>query len=137
YARLQAGKTPEEILATPLKVTGQSFNGRVFGRLTVVREVVERTDAGKRRFLCRCVCGVEKTVVGADLESGRTVSCGCMFAEKASARQIARAEDITGKRFGRLVVVGPSGNWGRTKDNGCKGKVRLWLCQCDCGNQCE
>jgi hypothetical protein len=33
--------------------------------------------------------------------------------------------DITGKRFGRLIVLGPGG---RVK----KGRV-IWLCECDCG----
>ena len=36
--------------------------------------------------------------------------------------------DLTGKRFGRLVVIEKSES---TQDK----KVR-WLCQCDCGNQC-
>lgn len=34
--------------------------------------------------------------------------------------------DITGQRFGRLVVI-------KRTDNTAKGKP-MWLCQCDCGN---
>lgn len=36
--------------------------------------------------------------------------------------------DRTGKRFGRLVVIGPGKR---------VGKVLFWLCQCDCGRQKE
>ena len=34
--------------------------------------------------------------------------------------------DITGQRFGRLIVL---------RENGRKGKSLLWLCRCDCGNE--
>lgn len=36
--------------------------------------------------------------------------------------------DLTGQRFGRLVVIRENGR--------SKNKKVLWLCQCDCGNQC-
>lgn len=36
------------------------------------------------------------------------------------------AVDLTGKRFGRLIAVEPSGN---------KNGERLWRCICDCGNE--
>ena len=39
--------------------------------------------------------------------------------------QVGRAKDITGERFGRLVVLGRTHNIG---------KDTAWLCQCDCGN---
>lgn len=132
YARLQAGKSPAEIVATPLRQTGASFDGRRFGRLTVVRQSERRTAAGKRIFVCRCDCGTdEKEIIGADLVSGRTVSCGCNFREKSRARALARAEDITGQRFARLLVIGVAG-WSN-KTNGSR--IRKWDCLCDCGNR--
>lgn len=36
--------------------------------------------------------------------------------------------DITGKRFENLLVLG-------VHSNGAKGKMRKWLCLCDCGNK--
>ena len=39
-----------------------------------------------------------------------------------------RAKQITGQRFGRLVALGPV-------DRDRYAHI-LWLCQCDCGNQC-
>ena len=41
---------------------------------------------------------------------------------------VAALIDLTGKRFGRLVVLG-------REDVPSKGKVRRWLCHCDCGNE--
>ena len=38
---------------------------------------------------------------------------------------IGRAEDLTGKRFGRLIAIGRTHN---------KGGRTTWLCKCDCGN---
>lgn len=41
-----------------------------------------------------------------------------------------RGEDLTGRRFGRLIVI---------KDTGKRDKnyYKIWLCQCDCGNTIE
>lgn len=39
-----------------------------------------------------------------------------------------RLDDLTGKRFGRLIVVSRA-------ENGKGSRVR-WLCRCDCGNKC-
>ena len=38
-------------------------------------------------------------------------------------------KDLTGKRFGKLIVLRRSGN--------DKHKNATWLCQCDCGNRCN
>ena len=39
---------------------------------------------------------------------------------------MSRCVDITGQRFGKLVVVGKTEN---------KGKLTAWKCLCDCGNE--
>lgn len=41
-----------------------------------------------------------------------------------------RLKDITGQRFGRLLVVSRAGSTVR-------GKHAVWLCRCDCGGQRE
>lgn len=61
------------------------LTGRHFGRLTVM----ERSKNNKHNcvtWLCRCECG--KTIVtrGDSLNSGRTLSCGCLSAEKTAQR---------------------------------------------------
>ena len=40
---------------------------------------------------------------------------------------MGKIKDLTGQRFGKLVVLEFAG---KTKRNDA-----LWLCQCDCGNQ--
>jgi len=54
--------------------------GLTFGRLTVV----ERSSIDPRkRWLCRCECGVEKLIPRTALVTRRTVSCGCSRRERA------------------------------------------------------
>ena len=62
----------------------EDLTGRRFGRWTVIRR--EGTyywpSKGAREFsspywLCRCDCGNEGLVIGANLRSGNSRSCGC------------------------------------------------------------
>lgn len=55
--------------------------GMRFGRLTVIKYA--GVNARKNAiWLCRCDCGVEKTVQGRTLRDGHAVSCGCYAREK-------------------------------------------------------
>lgn len=54
--------------------------GQRFGRLVVIAEL-DSTAAGKRRYLCRCDCGTERAVIGSNLVSGASRSCGCIWKE--------------------------------------------------------
>lgn len=57
--------------------------GMTFGRLTVVsRDGVDRT--GNSRWICKCECGVVKSILAVHLKSGETISCGCYRKEYAS-----------------------------------------------------
>jgi hypothetical protein len=97
-----------------------NFIGQKFGRLTVV----EKAGRDKKRnalWLCRCDCGGEKIVRGYDLKNGKTQSCGCLRYEELKGR----AEDLSGQRFSRLLVLERSEDKKRT----------AWLCKCDCGNE--
>lgn len=51
--------------------------GHVFGRLTVVDEVPERTKYGQIKMVCICECGKITSVRKSDLRGGATSSCGC------------------------------------------------------------
>lgn len=50
--------------------------GSIFGRLEVI-EKTEPNKHGQATWLCRCQCGVEKTVRDTSLKIGATSSCGC------------------------------------------------------------
>ena len=43
-----------------------------------------RSKSKKSLWLCRCDCGVEKVVLGANLKEGGTRSCGCLHRELVS-----------------------------------------------------
>lgn len=94
------------------------LTGRRFGKLTVRRECA-RAGSGKRQWLCDCDCGKETIVLHGNLAKGNgTRSCGCL-----------RKPDLTGLRFGSLVVLGPSDSR-KWKFN----RRSTWQCSCDCGN---
>lgn len=72
------------------------------------------------RVLCKCDCGNVTSVMTYDVKNGHTKSCGCM-------KNKPTFEDLSGRRFGRLVAIRPVGRRvGRSNMN--------WECACDCGN---
>ena len=54
--------------------------GQKFGRWTVVATGLR--NGGKRASWCVCECGNEVAVNNASLSSGKSLSCGCLRAEK-------------------------------------------------------
>lgn len=100
----------------------EDFVGRYFGKLKVLEEL-EPTPSGVRKMRCRCECGNERITSAQNLKRGKTKLClECL---KAS-----RIEDLTGKRFGRLTVVGLG------EHRNTNGQVQQ-LCRCRCGNVIE
>lgn len=95
--------------------------GKKYGRLTVIARA-ENSAKGRARWLCKCDCGNEKIVLGKHLRNGSTQSCGCLNKERTSQACLI---DLTGKRFGKLVVL-------ERIPGRFSGKVK-WKCQCDCG----
>jgi hypothetical protein len=93
--------------------------GKRYGRLVVLK-YNRREKPPSSFWLCRCDCGVEKSILGASLRIGNTKSCGCLSIDKAREKGV----DLTGRRFGKLVVK---------KLIGTKNSARHWLCECDCG----
>ena len=57
--------------------------GERFGRWIAIEPA--GTDRNQQRiWLCECSCGTERAVRLSDLKSGKSASCGCVSAEKAS-----------------------------------------------------
>lgn len=50
--------------------------GEKFGQLTVINKHPEK-KTGKIQWVCRCSCGNIAIVIGGNLQSGNTQSCGC------------------------------------------------------------
>lgn len=91
------------------------LTGQKFGDWTVV-ERVSNDKHNNARYLCRCVCGKENEVNAHSLTSGKSLSCGCN-----------RTKDLTGRRFGKLLVIK------RVENN--KFNKTQYLCRCDCGRE--
>jgi hypothetical protein len=53
------------------------LTGRQFGRWTVLG-LAPDVRPGITRWLCRCQCGKERSVLGSSLPSGTSRSCGCL-----------------------------------------------------------
>lgn len=56
-------------MSKPIDLTGQKF-----GKLMVVEEAYRKKNV---YWKCRCDCGTEVIIRGADLRNGHSVSCGC------------------------------------------------------------
>lgn len=91
--------------------------GNRIGRWTVIGET---RKGGKKYYECRCECGTVKDVYSRSLESGVSQSCGCLRRELSRDRGV----DLTGKKVGKLTVLG--------RDAGRDG---YWICECECGNR--
>ena len=109
------------------KVPQSNLIGRRFGKLVVMEYVgydVVTTRCGSQTHFfwkCKCDCGEECVTYTGMLTGHHKESCGC----------IKKGVDLTGKRFGRLIVIEESEPQKR-KDG--KGQKRVWKCLCDCGN---
>lgn len=96
-----------------------SIVGMRFGRLTVTR-FSHMSSAGNPYWECECDCG-DRIVAAEDrLLRGKVKSCGCQPRGRTRT-------DLTGRRFGRLVVLG--------FDHSTVRNDLYWLCRCDCGNE--
>lgn len=80
-------------------------------------------NATARYLLVRCACGTEKELALTSFVNGMTKSCGCYHREvgKQKAEILnGELEDLTGKLFGRWMVV--------SRVDGTH-----WNCKCSCG----
>ncbi len=63
----------------------RDLTGRVMGRWTVIKydgmKRYKNCDSSLRMWLCRCSCGVERSVGSLGLLNGRSKSCGCLKKE--------------------------------------------------------
>ena len=107
------------------------LTGQKFGNLTVIgRSGVD--NVGNVKWECVCDCGNKTNVVGVCLRKGIIKSCGCLKREHFDKLHTGELQapiiDLTGKRFGRLVVV--------KRDTSVPiGLPPKWICKCDCGNE--
>ena len=63
----------------------KDLTGNVYGRLGVV-ECNGNNKWGQSTWLCKCTCGNEVTVIGSNMTSGTSKSCGCLSKESRLER---------------------------------------------------
>lgn len=97
----------------------EDLTGMKFGCLTVIERVedyVYSNGETRIQWRCKCDCGNDKKVIGKFLKNDTVKSCGCLK---------NNTKNLTGQRFGRLLVLN------RNSEN-----KKSWDCRCDCGNTC-
>ena len=105
------------------------LTGKIFGKLKVLYRVenhIQPSGIEKVMYRCLCECGNEKNIASSHLVSGHTQSCGCSHKKMMREKLVI---DLTGKRYGRLVVLNELKNVSK--------KNTTWLCKCDCGKLCS
>jgi hypothetical protein len=117
---------PPSVPARPVqnalaKNRARDLTGMRFGRWVVEGRPTSEFSVDRPGYWpCRCDCGVRRMVHRKVLRSGDSQSCGCN-------RGRSGREDLTGRRFGLLVVTGP-------EIPSLRDDRRVeWICQCDCG----
>ena len=110
-SKLSLGPVPEDL------------TGKRYGQLTVLR-LDKQLENGKTSWFCQCDCGNQCIVSAHSLHYQKRKSCGCRHREAEETPQ----EDLTGRVFGRLTVVGPLDEKDG-KDNA------MWKCKCECGTE--
>lgn len=117
----------------------EELAGKRFGRLLVIKKD-ENKKHRRTYWLCQCDCGTICSISGTHLKTGHTKSCGCYRKKRQSHGWM----DLSGGRYGRLLVLGPwkgnASSLGIIKKNEISEKggedQDLWICRCDCGNLC-
>ena len=103
------------------------LKGQRFNYLTVLEYDLEETKkhSNGAYWKCKCDCGNIKTILGKNLKSQRTKSCGC---KRNQLIHNALLKDLSGQKFGRWTVLSYDEGLSKSK------KSSYWICQCECGN---
>jgi hypothetical protein len=115
-ARIRGGKTRSK---------DKEMIGVRFGKLLVIERAFSSPNYHVYHYKCLCDCGNYSIVSGTNLRSGASKSCGCYGIEQRSKATII---DITGQKFGKLVVLKRVAN---------RNNRIFYLCKCDCGIEKE
>lgn len=106
----------------------EDLTGLVFGRLTVLGLSPKENKSDPKKWLCKCSCGKETSVLTSSLNNGKTTSCGCYNSEVTSELNTI---NLVGKIFGFLKVIEIG-----YKKKFPKKTVIYWKCECRCSSIC-
>ena len=68
----------------------ENIAGMMFNRLTAI--CIDKTKTNRVHWVCRCECGIEKSVAACDLKSSHTKSLGCFNTLEEASTVRAAAE---------------------------------------------
>lgn len=105
------------------------FEGQHIGPYNIlfIKELKEKKN-GHRIGVFQCPFCLKTFIAKVcNVVNGKTRSCGCERIKQAIITGKGHVIDITGQRFGKLIVLEQADM--RSIDNRI-----LWKCQCDCGN---
>lgn len=107
------------------------MTGQKYGKLTVIKRIEDNVSpCGYRTvmWLCKCDCGNTRIMSGKKLRKTKEPSCGCdkkqNFDERGHIIKGKPIVDYTGRRFGKLTVIGL---------DRIENKISWWNVKCDCG----
>lgn len=95
--------TPSPSLETRLKMGHAKvvdLTGQNFGRLYVVKQ--NGLCCGHVTWLCKCLCGKIKIIVGSSLRRGYTKSCGCLRVENCKSTPNSKTHQMSNSRFYKI-----------------------------------
>ena len=80
---------------------------------------------------CKCLlCGMEKSVSGIDIRSGKSTNCGCLKKQKIAERNRQKYKNIAQNQYGYLKAISPTEKRQNT--------YVVWKCEClNCGRIVE
>ncbi len=103
----------------------RDISGTPLGGFLPLYRLPERTRDGEEQWMCRCLhCGREKALRRGNIR--KTKSCGCLTEKKMEQQ----AEEIAGKKFGRLTALAPM-------DQKVRYDGQIWRWRCDCGQEVD
>lgn len=105
------------------KKCSHNLLGQTFGRW----KVLKFDKSNPRNYICQCECGTIRSVFGASLKYGGTLSCGCASRENSKNKNKVNAYSHIGEKYGWLTIISCS-----LRNN------NYWYhCKCDCGNELD
>lgn len=109
----------------------ENLEGKRFGKLIVLSDIMRHPGSNRIMWLCKCDCGNTRYVAAQHLKyytkKGTVMSCGCTRG-KFPTHPGMRTEDLSKRKIGKLTV---SDKW-EIRGEG-KRQHTYWLCTCDCG----
>ncbi len=119
--KLKSGHTKSCGCLNHKATTTIDLTGKTFGKWIVLRQDPIKRHGGHAKWICRCECGTVASIDSGNLRTGGSQMCRNCYANVCGEALI---QDISGKRFGKLVAI--------KIDHRNKNET-YWKCQCDCG----